>query len=158
VHSVFSFIEDHGIWAFKYFIGHFHRGKPKLLVDIFSHSGLEIVESGQAVHEERAFTGLLHHIGVHLVGFEQFDTLFPDAIRFAHGNPNVGVNHISAFYALGYIVGNGDFRSGFFGYFFAFIQQLLFREEGLGADLRKSIPSWQRRSSGLATLLRPSPA
>ena len=94
VHPVLCLVEDDGLLGLEDFVGHFHLGDTELLGDVGADSGLGIVEGGQAMHEDGSGLGICHQLGIDLIGLEQLDTLFPDGIRLAHGNPNVGVDDI----------------------------------------------------------------
>ena len=48
-----------------------------------------------------AVCGVFKGRGVDLIGQQQFDALFPYGLGLAHGNPDVGVEHVRAARAVG---------------------------------------------------------
>ena len=54
------------------------------------------MEGGEAVEEPALASGLFHQFLCHPIGGQVFDPLLPHAVRLAHGDPHVGVDHIRA--------------------------------------------------------------
>ena len=52
------------------------------------------MESRQAVHEHRAGIGGVHQLFRDAIWGQRSDPFLPDLHRFAHGHPNVGVQHV----------------------------------------------------------------
>ena len=116
VHTVFGLVEHDGVLGFENVLGHFDAIQTELFVHVAAHLRLEVVVSGQTVHELAFRVACeLHRLLVDLIGFQQFDTLSPDFHGFAHGDPNVSVKEVAAFNALRHIVSNGHLRAGLLG-------------------------------------------
>ena len=87
------------------------------------------MEGGQAVHEfDVRIAAAFHQFGGHLIGQEDFDAFTPAFQRFAHRDPNVGMDEIDVFDGLVNVIGDGNARAAFFGESFAHFHQFVFRQ------------------------------
>ena len=66
------------------------------------------MEGRQAVHKDGARRRVFHDGAVHTVGRKNADPLLPDAVRLAHGDPHVGVDHVGVRGARLHVLREGD--------------------------------------------------
>ena len=92
----FRLVKDDGLGTFKNFIRDFHAVDAELFIDGPADGRVQVVEGRQAVHEYALRTGFPHDFRGNPVGQEVLDPGFPYLIRFPHGNPDVGIDHMGA--------------------------------------------------------------
>ena len=80
------------------------------------------------MHKTALRTGMIHHFFGHTIGNKGFDPLFPNAVRFPHGYPDIGINDMCAFYSFNWVGVKLQNRTGLSGDFLAFLDQLCRRE------------------------------
>ena len=138
MHAVLGLLEGNAGFAFEHVFGHFNAiGQVRVLRgDFLAHLGFAVVVSRQAVHElDLRVLGGGHQRGIHLVRLQQADTFSPDFGRFAHRDPDVGVDEVGAFDRFGSIFGQGDAGTGAGSDFTAFGDQFVGRPQVFrGAD------------------------
>ena len=115
MHAVFGFVKYHGAVALEDFVGNFHFGDAELCAHVLADGGVEIVESGEAMHEDALGACVIHKSLVHLIGMEFLDAFCPNGIGFAHGYPNVGIDNICALGAFHGIFAELQSGAGFLG-------------------------------------------
>ena len=107
VHPVLRLVEHHRPGGLEHLVGDLHLRQAELLRDLRPDGGPGVVEGGQAVHKDGGLLGVCHHSGVDLIGPQQPDALLPDRIRLAHGDPDVGVDHVGLPGALPHVLRQG---------------------------------------------------
>lgn len=80
--------------ALEDLVRHLQRLKMELLADLAANAGVEVMERRQAVHEQGLFSGGVHELLIDLIGEHLLQTLGPGFHRLAHGDPDVGVEHV----------------------------------------------------------------
>ena len=63
-------------------------------MDLSADAGSQIMEGGQAVHEDYVILGIGKRLGVDLIGSQVPDTLIPNLSGLTHGNPHIGIDNI----------------------------------------------------------------
>ncbi len=124
MHTVLCLIELAGLLAQEYVVGDFHGGQTKLLENFLAGGGVPVVEGGQTVQENGGGLSHSHHVLVHLIGQKQLDALLPKLGGLAHGDPDVGVQHVAVLRALLHVVGELDLRAGLGGDGLALLHQV----------------------------------
>ena len=76
------------------------------------------------MQEDGGGLGLLHQLLVHLIGPQQLDALRPDLVGLAHGDPDIGVQHVAVAGALLHVVGQLDGGAGLGGHGLALLHQV----------------------------------
>ena len=108
VHAVLRLVEHNGLGGLEDLVCDLHLGDAELFRDLRADGGLCVVEGGEAMHEDRGGLGVPHGGGVDLVGPQQPDALLPYRLRLAHGDPDVGVDHVGPPGPLVHILGEAD--------------------------------------------------
>ena len=81
------------------------------------------------MHEDGAVGGIFKGRGVDLIGQQQVDALFPNVLRLAHRDPDVGVEYFRAARAVGNVRGQGNAAAGVLGDLLCGFDQLFCREQ-----------------------------
>ena len=89
------------------------------------------MESRQAVHEHRAGIGGVHQLFRDAIWGQRSDPFLPDLHRFAHGHPNVGVQHVGPLHRFHGVCLKAQLCVGFRGDGLTGVDQRLIREINL---------------------------
>ena len=89
--------KDNGSLRLEDLLGDLERLEPPFLENRLADLGLPVVQRRQAVQElDRRVSRGLEQAGVDLVGKKLLDALVPFLLRFAHREPDVGVEEIGS--------------------------------------------------------------
>ena len=130
MHAVLGLLENTGLRSFENSIGHFQFAHAEFLMDLPADACSQIVEGGEAVHENGILCRKSHELLCHLVGLHLLDALGPGFHGLSHGYPYVGVEDfriLSPGFRIGF---EGDAAAGLRGDLSALFDEFGIREIG----------------------------
>ena len=112
VEAVFRLVEDDALIALEDLVRDLETVEAIPLIDRAAVFGAEIVVGRETVHEAALRTGGVHELLRDAVGQEIVNALFPDRLRLAHGDPDVGIEHMGVLHGLHRVGDEFQHRAG----------------------------------------------